>query len=592
MRKYITSWRANMLSNQNPLLQEGVFDIGLPPFFAEEINKRFEEVSPKAKTILAKQFKGASTTLMFDHNMKERIEAKLYILRRTFIDGLRNTMNEVSLDWSSDHDLLTKWSQIVLNFTSMIGFNDKGMDWSDSPTVNKIEKAVKFAEKSLTKGAISSYIEQSDSAKKMRDGLVEEIPELKLDIYDDIAGAMQRQWWSINDWLKTHPESWKDLASYIKNYERDPEAFFWHLRMYTDRLVREAEKDDQILHNFDDGNYWYDLETSSCDIEGRRMGHCGGDDRAETVFSLRKKPEKKKESSSYVTVAYNASEDLIYQIKGRQNKAPDKEYWPHIAWLIGHLGNPKVVEIGEHSNDVENIKVMIQWLDENTDAEYTGFEKQESPIDVLQRELEEIEEEYDSSRSRLNSSIIYDLEIPDGDEEIEAIDLEFKYTGWVRFGIPFDFLPPKFTDRIEHLYSGYSEYTPEDLNFDDIQPVLDDFQNMTNGAFYNQMVGLPRISATSSQIYFLIYVQPDPLYEDKYTEGHHSGEFSTFAEYMEKISYHSEDGGKYYKKFLLALKKGGYIKPRDVKEPMTERKMGDKIHKNWVKNIKNFTLGE
>ena len=92
MRKYITSWRANMLSNQNPLLQEGVFDIGLPPFFAEEINKRFEEVSPKAKTILAKQFKGTSTTLMFDHNMKERIEGKLYILRRTFFDGLRNIM--------------------------------------------------------------------------------------------------------------------------------------------------------------------------------------------------------------------------------------------------------------------------------------------------------------------------------------------------------------------------------------------------------------------------------------------------------------------------------------------------------------------
>ena len=71
------------------------------------------------------------------------------------------------------------------------------------------------------------------------------------------------------------------------------------------------------------------------------MGHCGGDGRATTLFSLRYKKKNQQKSGSYVTVAYNPDTDIIYQIKGKFNNAPDKKYYKHIAWLINALGNPK-----------------------------------------------------------------------------------------------------------------------------------------------------------------------------------------------------------------------------------------------------------
>ena len=35
------------------------------------------------------------------------------------------------------------------------------------------------------------------------------------------------------------------------------------------------EDPDQIMHVFDDGTYWYDLDTYQCETESNRMGHCG-----------------------------------------------------------------------------------------------------------------------------------------------------------------------------------------------------------------------------------------------------------------------------------------------------------------------------
>ena len=76
------------------------------------------------------------------------------------------------------------------------------------------------------------------------------------------------------------------------------------------------EDPDKIMHTFGDGSYWYDLDTYQCDIEGDRMGHCGGDQRG-TLYSLRKKEEGKKASKSYITIAYNTQTETIYQEEGK-----------------------------------------------------------------------------------------------------------------------------------------------------------------------------------------------------------------------------------------------------------------------------------
>lgn len=124
---------------------------------------------------------------------------------------------------------------------------------------------------------------------------------------------------------------------------------------------QNQEDPDQILHTFEDGSYWYDLQSSQCSTEGDRMGHCGDDYRG-TLYSLRKKDKGKKLSKSYVTITYNEHEETIFQIKGRNNDAPPESVWKHITWFIDNHAVETVEETGEHSNDEEGISEMIDWL--------------------------------------------------------------------------------------------------------------------------------------------------------------------------------------------------------------------------------------
>ena len=78
------------------------------------------------------------------------------------------------------------------------------------------------------------------------------------------------------------------------------------------------------------------------------MGHCGRDEQG-TLYSLRKKEEGKKASRSYITISYNAENETIYQIKGRQNSAPPSELWNHVAKFIEITGAERLEETGEVS---------------------------------------------------------------------------------------------------------------------------------------------------------------------------------------------------------------------------------------------------
>ena len=139
----------------------------------------------------------------------------------------------------------------------------------------------------------------------------------------------------------------------------------WDAYNIAEKTVSKLEVDNQKIIKFNDGFYWYDLETRTCAIEGERMGHCGNDGRG-TLYSLRRKAEAKKESKSYVTIAYNEREDTIYQIKGRENNAPEESLWPYIFKFIEDMGVTTVEENGEHSSD--DFTPMLEAIDLNTEA--------------------------------------------------------------------------------------------------------------------------------------------------------------------------------------------------------------------------------
>jgi hypothetical protein len=154
------------------------------------------------------------------------------------------------------------------------------------------------------------------------------------------------------------------------------------------------EDPDQIMHVFDDGSYWYDLDTYQCEMEGNRMGHCGRDERG-TLYSLRKKESGQKSSKSYVTIAYNTHDETIYQIKGRQNTCPPRELWNHIATFIEITGAEKLAETGEYSNEPEEFEELGQWLDENAGISFEGsFEKR---MQEFREEVERLENDWERS---------------------------------------------------------------------------------------------------------------------------------------------------------------------------------------------------
>ena len=59
-----------------------------------------------------------------------------------------------------------------------------------------------------------------------------------------------------------------------------------------------------------------------------------------------------------MTMTWNEDDQILYQIKGRSNNAPDEELWEYISWFIQNAPIRSVMESGEHSNDIEGFQEM------------------------------------------------------------------------------------------------------------------------------------------------------------------------------------------------------------------------------------------
>ena len=130
-------------------------------------------------------------------------------------------------------------------------------------------------------------------------------------VKEELAATMMREfkgfWYNYDKlfaWLNDEPTNYE----LIKGEDDINTAF---------NIAREdlesKEDPDMIIHQFDDGLYWYNLNTYNCSIEGERMGHCGSDSRG-VLVSLRERKEKRKASSSYVTMTWNV-ERATYSTK-------------------------------------------------------------------------------------------------------------------------------------------------------------------------------------------------------------------------------------------------------------------------------------
>jgi len=348
-------------------LNEGVRDIGLPEAVIDRIEQTLPDAAEKAKTWMGNHWKQQQTGEM-SHS---KTVLQLKVIRQLIDSGIFKGDEDVDTLEDNDSEDLKKIKYQIQNLRNTIDGHVPLGKWKKS-----FEKILR----NLSEAGVKSEV--VENIKELFDEEFRTSYELKF----------YRRYPQLFAMLNTDPtyyEEIKDLAVGADSTEhgtaaRRPVA---KANAVAIEVLGGIENPEQVLMEFPDGSYWYDLRTHSCPLEANRMGHCGSDDNASSLLSLRKHEKNKKTSSSYVTVAYQEHEATFYQIKGRGNTAPPEATWQHIADLINHLDVETVREFGEHSND--DFQPMMSFLEEETSITAEGGWEQ--AYDEMEETLQQID---------------------------------------------------------------------------------------------------------------------------------------------------------------------------------------------------------
>ena len=320
---------------EEELLVEDIKNLGLPPIIVTRVLEEFAGSTfdaKKSQDIVGRLYKERSKqSVIFLAGAVDKIQDEIEASSED-IGGIPNEFSE-------------KFNKIV-KFNVMDKMRPEGMPVAlGFKEVKALEKSLKKAAKSSLSGDL-----QEDALKSITVNFNQRYLKQFSSLFQNQAGA------KILNYLKKHPTNWKELAKLDFNEAMD----------YVEEVSLTEEDEKDIVHKYKDGYYWINLGEGACELEGKRMGHCGRDDRGNLV-SLRTRPKGSKASKSHVTLTYNEDGNTIYQIKGYKNSAPDSEYWPYIKDFIDRFGVADVTETGEHSND--DFAPLLEFIEENTNAE-------------------------------------------------------------------------------------------------------------------------------------------------------------------------------------------------------------------------------
>ena len=374
---------------EEELLVEDIKNLGLPPIIVTRVLEEFSNSTfdaKKAQDIIGRMY-------------KERSKQNVNFLAGA-VDKIQDEIE------ASAEDIGGIPSEFSEKFNKIVKFNITDKMRGDIPMALNFKEA-KALEKSLAKAAKKSLSGdlQEDALKAIEINFNERYLKQFTSLFQNQAGA------KILNYLKKHPTNWKELAKLDFNEAMD----------YVEEVSLTEEDEKDIVHKYKDGYYWINLGEGACELEGKRMGHCGRDDRGNLV-SLRTRPKGSKASKSHVTLTYNEYEDRLYQIKGRENNAPDSEYWPYIKDFIDRFSVVEVKEDGEHSND--DFSPLLEFIQENTnakvDTERAELEDLADHINNGQEDTDYInfsadvdDYDFDAFAVRLNAYIQFKVQIPD-----------------------------------------------------------------------------------------------------------------------------------------------------------------------------------
>ncbi len=380
---------------ENVRLDEGVRDIGLTEMIADFIESALYDAPESAKTWMGHRWK--KTHL---HQYMPRIQMQR--LRFETMEPLLSTLDYYTAGTKQD-DL--EPPKLDVQFESIL---KEGIEWSEEKA-ERTRQVLKNINRTIKDDALGKWPRAFKRAVKnlsklgLKSEVVEFVQEALQNTEDRAWKAFETRFRDTFTFLNLHPDNIRVLAHHELMVNADNIA---------EAELAEMEDPDQILHKFDDGSYWYDLQKGSCDIEGERMGHCGAGQSGGTLYSLRKPEGKRGKSKSFVTI--EADGETVYQIKGRGNSAPPDATWNHIIWFIDNMGIRTVEEKGEYSDEPEAFEEMNDHLERYTNVNFYG--SRQARVDELENELQNLGYELDG----LERSEVY-FEISDYGEDENRI---------------------------------------------------------------------------------------------------------------------------------------------------------------------------
>ena len=254
----------------------------------------------------------------------------------------------------------------------------------------------------------------ANEIKKMADFKNSKSPVLW--IQNNIAHKMT----GILDWVTNVQNT--NLKAY--NWEKAVQAS----EEYHDNLENislEGIEENTILKKYNDGYYWVDLETNHSQEEGIAMGHCGGSQKCDTIYSLRFYDKHTQSIDPKITLAISPKKHTWYQCKGKKNSLPKEEYHPYIADI---LFNKDIYIYKSDYKPEHDFKSddLINYINENPDdfPDHEGFLSNIKGNKITLKDFEQILEDHGPKK-------YYDMCIIDDEDFCSvmiSLDLEIKET--------------------------------------------------------------------------------------------------------------------------------------------------------------------
>ena len=313
------------------LLQEAVEDIGLPPAVAHFLRQQNEEFGPvdnKHLTWIGQLVKEQRQDLLLSRE-------QLMEIRRHLQQAVRTTLEKRDVDWVSNKEVFGELFAEAL--APLMEFRDERE--KQSPNIADIKKFKKRFIKNLKRLEIErTFIKGFDSYVDNR-------------LVMGVRTFFMKSVKPIMLLLAEDPQSYNDL--------REESGLQMAGIAAEEILANHPKAEEQVIHEFDNGYFWYDIRSHHCDFEAKKMGHCGRGEQGSLV-SLRSGEGRRVKPMS--TMEFDGT--TLYQIKGKANKAPKKDLWPYIDWFIENMGVERVTEMGMHSDDAPGFMEMMTYLAE------------------------------------------------------------------------------------------------------------------------------------------------------------------------------------------------------------------------------------